>query len=42
MARPVAFRDSRATRKLIEATGEHSALLCDGEKAYGLGEVSPD
>ncbi|MBV6510052.1 MAG: hypothetical protein JJLCMIEE_03171 [Acidimicrobiales bacterium] len=39
LARAVSLRDSRAIRKLLEVSDEDVALLTDGSKVFGLGDI---
>jgi hypothetical protein len=39
LARAVPLRDSRAVRKLLEVSDDDVALLTDGSKVFGLGDV---
>lgn len=40
LARAVPLRDARAVRKLLEVSDEQVALLTDGSKVFGLGDVN--
>lgn len=38
---PVRIHDPRWTRKVLQLTGPHAALIADHERVYGLGRLSP-